>query len=87
MVASRLEEFVAHLSLAVSGFGAVLAVEVELVDVRGQAGFRCAEQGAAESQASDVFHDIGVFKRGCGGFSPGEGSMAGAEDAWNFKRI
>ena len=84
---SKREALTRNLALAVGGFGAVLAVEVEFVDVRGQAGFRCAEKRAAEGEARYVFHHISVFKGGGGGFSPGERRVAGAEDAGNFERI
>ena len=60
---------------------------VVLGDVGRDSGFRSAEEDAAEGEPGDVFEHVGVFDGIRGVFAPGEGGVAGDEDAGNGEGV
>ena len=68
-------------TLAVSGLGTMFAKVMMFGNVGWDSALRRAQQGAAEGEAGNVLQDIGVFNCFCSGFSPGEGGMAGDQNA------
>jgi len=69
--------------LAVGGLGAVLALVVVVGYIPRDAGFGRSEQHAAEGEAGDVLKEVGVLDGFRGGSAPGEGGMAGDQNAGN----
>src|ERR1700739_3187297 len=73
-------------SLAVGGFGAVLALVMVLADMGGDGLDGGVEEGGAEGEPGNVFEDVGEFDGIGRGFPPGERSMTGDEDTGDGQR-
>src|ERR1039458_6324461 len=69
--------------LAVSGFGAVLALVVVFGYIQRDSGGGRAEEDTAEGKAGDVFEQVGVLDGFRRGLAPDEGAVSGDQNAWN----
>ena len=65
----------------------MLALVVVFGNVQGNSGIGRSEQYAAEGEAGDEFEDVGVFDGLRGAFAPGEGGVAGDQDAGNGEGV